>query len=110
LNDLRSPWPKKQEMTTNKKEEKEEDERRKRRKGSIREDVVILFFYIFYYLFSDVLDDGNSFLIIEEKLRGLTRTHNIFPGFCTGLPGSSPAGSPTITMIRREKFRLRLKH
>lgn len=70
----------------------------------------LYFFYIFYYLFSDVLDDGNSFLIIEEKLRGLTRTRNIFPGFCTGLPGSSPAVSPTTTMIRHEKFRFRLQH
>jgi hypothetical protein len=61
-------------------------------------------FYIFYYLFSDVLDDGKSFLIIEEELRGLTRTRNIFPGFCTGLPGSTPAVSPTITMIILRNF------
>jgi hypothetical protein len=90
-------------MTTYKKEEKEEDERRKRRKGSIREDVVELF-YVFYYLFSDALDDGNSFLIIEEELRGLTRTCNIFPGFCTGLPDSSPAVSPTITIFVVRNF------
>jgi len=58
---------------------------------------------MFYYLFSDVLDDGKNFLIMEE-LRGLARTRNIFPDFCAGLPGSAPAVSPAITMISTRNF------
>jgi hypothetical protein len=54
-------------------------------------------------LFSDVLDDGKNFLIMEE-LRGLARTRNIFPDFCAGLPGSAPAVSPTITTISSRNF------
>lgn len=85
---------------------KEEDEER-----DLYEKMLQLYFFYIFYLFSDVLeDDGNSFLIIEEKLRGLTRARNVFPGFCSGLQDSSPAVSPTITMIRREKFRFHLKH
>ena len=92
LNDLRSPWPKKQELTTNEKEE-EGEERRTRRKIYGQEvtsfGCCTFFFFMFYYLFSDVLDDGKNFLIMEE-LRGLARTGNIFPDFCAGLPGSTP--------------------
>jgi hypothetical protein len=55
LNDLRSPWPKKQEMTTNEYEEEEYDEREEK-KGSVREEtsldvVVVPFLHFLLFIF-----------------------------------------------------------